>query len=145
MLPILWIVLLILVFIVYFWSATSVATETTIVQTSLTAFNPDLLNEKNPILIQDRVANTDEFIETAFKWVWIKKQEQKSNLPKPNSYTLFHPSSKTTINIHRPGPKSDVDLILPAKARLILPRHWTWSTQTKITVWKINTLFGLIF
>lgn len=137
-------ILLILIIVVYFWSATSVASETTIIQTTLAAFNPDLLNEKNPILIQDRVANTDEFIETVFKWVWVKKQTQSSSSNK-NSYTLFHPPRKTTITIHRPGAQSDVDIIVPEHAILILPMRWTWSTQDLVDVWGINTLFGLIF
>jgi hypothetical protein len=146
--PILWITLAVLILAVYIWSATSTAKETVIVQTSLASFTPDLLNEKNPILIEDRVVDLYQFINAAFKWVFIKEIKSSGSDGSPSnpfSYLVLHSNSETDTHIYicRPG-GSDVEMIIPAYTIFILPTGWRWSIkiQNAITILGINTLFG---
>ena len=155
--PILWIVLAVLILTLYLWSATSYAKETVIIQTSLESFSPDLLNEKSPILIEDRIVNIDEFINASFKWVFLtrlKSNDFSSNKKNKYSYLVIHANANadTTITTCRPGSTECVNILVPSNTILILPTGWSWSTgeteinkttsEPKITVIGINTAFG---
>ena len=156
--PILWIVLAVLILTLYLWSATSYAKETVIIQTSLESFSPDLLNEKSPILIEDRIVDIDEFINASFKWVFITRFTANNSKKNKYSYLVIHAnasnasnaSNDITISTCRPGTTESVNILVPSNTILILPTGWSWSTvqgenETKseqINVIGINTAFG---
>ena len=153
---ILWIVLVILLIVVYIWSALSTPKETIIVQTSMLSFKPELLNEKNPLIVEDRICHLDQFLQIAFKWVTKKDVSDSSNSQGSqdsqkvtSSYLVFWSNTENiTITICRPG-GSPVDIILYAQNILVLPMRWTWNVMSvnesaNLTIVAINTLFGLV-
>ena len=145
---ILWIVLGVLLVAAYIWSALGTPNTTVIVQTSVEAFRSDLLNEKNPILVQDQVVDLDEFFNIAFKWVRIQKITNSDSDEKKtmNSYLVFWPSASTIITIQRPG-GTPVDVRLPAQNILILPMFWKYkctSENVNVNVFTVNTIFGQV-
>jgi len=142
----LWIILIILLVVVYVWSALSTPKETVIIQTSVQSFRPELLNEKNPIVVEDRIFQLEQFLQIAFKWVSIKTSSSSGNgsTKVKSSYAVFwSDTSDTIITICRPN-GSPVELVLPMQNVLILPMLWTWSVTNPCQVVTINTLFGTI-
>ena len=142
---VLWCVLVLLLVVLYCWSAISVAKETIVVQTSIENFQPDLLHEKNPILITTPIVSIDEFVDASFKWVAITKLKVDQMQSNHNSYLLFWPQKDTHLDIMRPGSTGHVTIIIPANNVLILPCRWTWSSDSQLEVVCINTCFGLLF
>lgn len=142
--------------IMYIYSALTIASETTIIQTSLENFNPVMLSEKNPILIIDNIVNVDEFIKIVFSWNVLKIEKKllktAEDFRNNYSYMIVHNQEETTIKIHRltaiKGKNSDehVSIIVPAFNVLIIPFRWYVQLESKseVNVTCINTLFGAL-
>lgn len=145
---ILWIILVLLLTMVYIWSAVSPSTddEVVIVQTPLASFTPLLLNEKNPVLISDRIVNIDELISVAFKFTSHSQVQSRGQKVK-SSYAIFHPKTDITITIKKPKTLQEVDVIVPANNVFILPMWWEWKEskeKIKIPVTNVNTIIGAL-
>lgn len=142
---ILWIVLILLLTTVYIWSAVSPSTdnEVVIVQTPLASFEPDLLNEKSPVLINDKIVNIDEFISVAFKFIITSRSVSRGQKVK-SSLAMFHPRTDTTIHVKKPKTLQEVAVIIPANNVFILPMWWEWTCATELPITNVNTMIGAL-
>ena len=125
------IVLVIYVYLRYYLTPNS---QTKIVQVSLTELTPSLLLQKNPIVIEERLVNPLNLVQTAFKYLYMFKKIQAQPKHQPDftkntsRYLLImsnrHNSSVEIRNPTNPINKNIVDVRLHANMCLILPFKW---------------------
>lgn len=110
--------------------------EINIIQIGLHSITDSTLYEKQPIIIEDRVVDVKDVVNTLFKYQYVYKSEF---LLEPDSkiYTntqkfmiVYNPSEQDDAYVTIASPnQSDtipsIDMILPANNILILPYKWT--------------------
>ena len=78
-------------------------TYTEILQTNIEDIRPDILLEKQPTLIFDKIVNIDDILKTTFNYMFTfsKKQYILTNTMYQNNskYVLFHNNSENDIEI----------------------------------------------
>jgi hypothetical protein len=115
--------------------------EITILQTTVETIRPDLLDEKLPILVYDKLVNPLSFIQSIFKWRAISTKETSySSLEieeKKSAYTcIYSLDSNAIITVN-----NKVDVILYQYNLLILPRGWTFSSSSSsLSLFHIDTI-----
>jgi hypothetical protein len=104
----LFIILLILLFIVYIKYYTKVNLDTEIIQVNLNNINYNILTERNPIVIYDKLVNTNDMINKTFKHLYSIKHQNlifndniKQTLAK---YAIFHNDTENDIEIFISNP-----------------------------------------
>ena len=141
--------------IVYIIGARSHSLEGTIIQTPLRSFNPDLLLEKNPIVIDDNIVNVDEFIQKCFKYLYVFSRPVVANtqasqsMINPYAHMLIHAKTKTSepIQLAHPRNKKEViTIILQPYSVLIVPFAWrvSFTKNTKCKITGLHTLISLL-
>lgn len=140
----LWWLLIIIIAVIYLRYYYKYPKEVAILQTTLQNFTFEILREKQPLVIHDRVQSIEELRKTWFKYVISKHLE----LPADNhmkwqtnkyKYLLMHPSTACEVLLYPASlplvnecPPDDATLIaiqLAENQILIIPRnmHWTIS------------------
>jgi hypothetical protein len=101
-------ILILLIAIIYIRYYTKVNIDTKILQANLYNLNYNILQEKYPIVINDKVVNINDIINKTFKHLYSKKfintifnENIKQNLGK---YCLFHNNSNNDMNIYIANP-----------------------------------------
>ncbi len=96
-------ILIILILIIYIRYYTKINIDTKILQANLYNLNYNILQEKYPIVINDKIVNINDIINKTFKHLYTKKFQNtifneniKQNLAK---YCLFHNNTDNDIEI----------------------------------------------
>jgi len=140
------IVLIVIAIIIYIYVSYYYRTpdNISILQSRLNEFDFSLLNEKQPIIIEDRLKDSNELSKLWFKWNQIKtfggyddnkwyKNKYKYILVHPENDTdiLLYPAGKNLVN-NEPDPEEQLIIIkLKANQLLIIPYHWHFMIETK--------------
>ncbi len=111
---ILLLILLILISIIYIKYYTKINIDSNILQVNLNNLDYNILQEKYPIVIYDKVVNVNDVINKTFKHLYSKKylntifsENIKQNLSK---YAIFHNNSNENIDIIISNPINSKDL-----------------------------------
>lgn len=135
------IVLIAYIYISYYYRYPS---KVSILQTSLNRFDLNLFHEKQPILLEDAVKDSQELTKAWFKW--NVKRPWSQILPEQwmtNSYKylMIHPQEPTEVFLYPPNQpwkdgqpdpdKTVIILKLKAYQLLIVPYHWKWMIETE--------------
>lgn len=110
-----------------------------IIQTSLSNITDDMLYEKYPICINDRVINVCDLLQSLFKYQYVFKNQygmtqlfQKTNYAK---FLVIHNDHEDQCELEISSPNRStegVHMIIPAYNVLILPYMWSVSnTKTQ--------------
>ena len=106
-----------------------------IIQTSLHNITDDMLYEKYPICINDRVINVSDLLQSLFKYQYVFKSQHGLTQPfhKTNhaKFLVIHNDHEEQCELEISNPKKStagVQMILPAYNVLILPYLWSVST-----------------
>ena len=118
-----------------------------ILETSLHAFRPELLFEKNPIIISDEIVKPDEFLKT-IQWLYVKKTERsppKGRKPvrNPFAYLVFHGCDSIELAHPRQGTQRVVVNLHPHQI-LIVPYRWTYVWQGGGRAIGLDTLLTMV-
>jgi len=132
-----WLIAIIVILIIVVWvtNKMKVAEDITLLQVSLADMTPDLLLEKNPIIITDNVVSCKQVIDSVFAWgyIWSKHVTvSESSQYNPYQYLLVHcntSKSSSVVITHPRQPKGPVEVKLYQGNILILP--WSWKFQLK--------------
>lgn len=129
---------------IYYSYYTKVNNFIQINQVFLEDFKPDLLYEKNPILIYDRLQNPDDLTKTIFKYTFLFKKNIKKNLYITKSkYTIVYSEKDTIINI---TPRENFVTIKIAPYQvIILPYGWKISSEDTLDLIQLDDIFSKIF
>jgi hypothetical protein len=133
---ILWIIIIALlyVYISYYYRY---PTKVSILQSRLNEFDLNLLNEKQPIVIEDRIKDINEIRKAWFKWNFKKEYNTydtdkwyKNNFkyflihPQEDTEVFLYPPNKPVIN-NEPSPEEQIIVMkLKANQLLIVPYKW---------------------
>jgi len=139
----LWILLAILVY-VYISYYYRYPTKISILQSRLNEFDFHLLQEKQPIVLEDAIKDIHQIKKAWFKWNYSK--QYSGYLPEQwyrNSYKylLIHPQEDTEVFMYPPNKplqngipdSSETVVIMKLKAHhlLIVPYHWFTMIETE--------------
>lgn len=139
----LWIILAILIYI-YISYYYRYPTKVSILQSRLNEFDLNLLQEKQPIVLEDAIKEIEQLKKAWFKWNYSKKYSgyipehwYRNNY----KYLLIHPQEDTEIFLYPPtkllnngvpDPEETVIIIkLKAYQLLIVPYHWYTMIDTE--------------
>lgn len=118
--------------------------EGELLQCRLETFHPDMLFEKNPILIQDSIVDASEFLET-IRWLYLfsiegnerkrRKEKERNKKVNPFAYMILvaSPSSPfLDVQIRHPRFVKQKALVHMTKGQiLILPYGWVYAIKEK--------------
>jgi hypothetical protein len=124
--------LIILALLLYIKSIHSVKESMIIIQTRVSSLNPDMLLEKQPILVYDAIVNIDQFIGAAFRflYIWAQKKDipcerNVMNTNKSAQYMLIHAShGNTNVVVRNPRSKQTSNVMMYDGNVLIVPFKW---------------------
>lgn len=161
-------IIIILISFIYYNHYKRFNTDYNIIQLFLEQVNLDILNERNPIIIFDRIVNPEILFETLFKYSFIfkKKYYLKNNNSIQNTkskYTLLlNPENNVDINIispiHNNSIKYNIDSLeesnvnyitikLKKQQMLILPPFWNFTIKKEDTliIYRLDDLISRLF
>jgi hypothetical protein len=102
------ITLIILIIIIYLRYYTKTSSNSEIIQTNLYNLNYNILQERSPIVIDDKIVQVNDLIDKSFKHLYSKKyinllfdQNVKLNLAK---FAIFHNNSDNVIDVEIANP-----------------------------------------
>lgn len=123
-----------------------------IIQLPLSKLSVDIMYEKSPIIINERIVYMEQLVKTVFKYLFVTKKHFK-NINKDTLYKntsryailsnktmdsivyLFHPSNK----------KKCLPIKLYKDQCIIIPTFWYYKTDcTNTCVFKLYDLFGTL-
>lgn len=107
-----------------------------IIQASLHNLNDDMLYEKYPICINDKIINSQDLLQSLFKYQYIFvnhfTEQQPFHKVNNSKFLVIHNdhSESCDLFVSSPNKRTDrVRFILPAHNVLILPYLWSVSTE----------------
>ena len=126
--------------------------EGELLQCRLETFHPDMLFEKNPILIQDSIVDASEFLET-IRWLYLfstegnerkrRKEKERNKKVNPFAYMILIASLSSSSSSSPSSPFLDVQIRHPRFVKqkalvhmtkgqiLILPYGWVYAIKEK--------------
>jgi hypothetical protein len=132
-------------------------TDYTILQQFLDKLNADVLHERYPIIIYDRIVDPRILLSTLFKYSYMFQKVnafKDANVPQINNHkfnVIFSPVDNIELNIISPLYKRDIEnaqyitIKLKKQQTLILPCHWVYTTQSKHFNIMLDDPFSLVF
>ena len=129
----LWVTLAIVGY-VYIRYYTTPCKDMQIVQTSLRKCTPDLLAEKRPVVLEDRVLDHGDLLGTVFKFQFVTSERSPSSLAEtayktPARFTLLFLDGEdvtTHVDIVHPVPGTGgARVVLRRGTTLVVPPRWT--------------------
>lgn len=115
----------------------------TIVQVTLDKLTPDILQEKQPVLVNDRIVNIDALLKTVFAYMYMFSDERflepSDKFSKTTAkYTIFtSPFWDTNIdiadpsNLHQQQSPKYITIKLHQNKVLIMPSQWLYRITDK--------------
>lgn len=118
-----WIILLIVV-VLYLRYYYKFPKEVAILQTTLNSFTLDILREKQPVVIQDRVQDLNEIKNSWFKYVlpsslMFESDQHSRWYTNKYKYLILHPTSQCEVLLYPSTEKMDDTGVPPQDATLI--------------------------
>ena len=147
-LPVILIVIFMVCFVAYMKSYMTIKDEITILQTTVETIRPNILDEKLPIIVYDKIVNPLSFIQSIFKWRAISTKETSYSsslenfMENKSAYTCIYSSdSDATVTVN-----GKVNVILYQHNLLILPRGWTFSSSSSssLSLFHIDTMASFV-
>jgi len=161
---------IIMIIVSYVILYTRPKTYTEILQTNVEDISPELLLEKQPVLIFDTIVNLDDIINTTFKYMYTFKKKQSLILEEQppvyqnnSKYALFHNNTDADIKIDitksrikqnhfnifatiikEHESKNSIQIILKPHNVLILPYLFYFEPRNDIDVVFLNDIFHMI-
>lgn len=120
-----WWILLIVVIIIYVRHYFRTPAEVAILQTTLNNFTFEILREKQPLVIQDRVASLDEIRSTWFKHILtthitLPADQYTLWTQNKHKYLVLHPSTQCEVLLYsNAGPPLTDEGVPPEDATLV--------------------------
>ena len=125
-----------------------------VLQLSLDQFYEELLFEKKPIVITDKVVDPMALLNTLFKYTYLYKQFDTQNssetmLQNPAQYCIFTPScEQAQVIIEHPDIKkfdSNLEIVLERNQVLVLPLKWRYKVkQGTLNLIYLHTILSLV-
>ena len=148
----LWVIIVFLLALIYIRYYTTPSRYPELVQTTLALCTPELLSEKNPILLTDRVVNHADLLGTVFKY-----QYARSSVPAPlrggankmktdARFTLIYTTmaSNVVVDIELPNTHHQMRVLLRVHETLVVPPRWTIRPAADVTVIKLYDMFHVL-
>lgn len=162
------IIIIILLILIYYNHYKRYNTDYNIIQLFLEQLTLELLNERNPIIIYDRIVNPEILFETLFKYSFIFKKKYYLNNNNfiqntKSKYTLLlNPNNNVDINIispiHNSNIKYNFDTIensninfitikLKKQQILILPPFWNFNIKKDdyLVIYRLDDIISNMF
>lgn len=152
------IVLVVLIYLKYYYKYYYQAnTDYTILQQFLDKLSADVLHERYPIIIYDRIVDPRILLSTLFKYCYMFQKVnafKDANVPQINNHKfniIFSPVDNIELNIISPLYKHYIEnaqyvtIKLKKQQTLILPCHWMYTTNTKHFNIMLDDPFSLLF
>lgn len=167
------IILILLILLMYFKFYGKYNTENRILQVYLDNITPNILMEKYPVLLYDKIVNPQDLISSLFYGLYNFQTDSVKWIGNPvlssSKYTLlFNNSSMSYINIVSPinrahflwrkeageiistSPLSEISvefftIKLKRNQLLVLPPYWIYQTAKKIKRIKLNDISSSIY
>lgn len=126
-----------------------VSPDLRVLQPTLQALSPDLLREKQPVVLAERIVDHEQLLRANFRYEYFLARKSTTEVAKSTpcraKYTvLFHDfqhdfqRSQVQVDISHPIDKSQVvRVLLDARQTLVLPAHWKFSTSAPCHCWKL--------
>jgi hypothetical protein len=139
-----WVYILIFVAIIYIYSYYKLPKELILLQTSLSRFQFDMLREKQPIVIHDRLPNLDAIHRLWFQTNRVSHTKYPENNPWQRNrykYLVLHPKKDCEIMVvlgntnlledGAPDPETAMPVVLQMKSdqMVILPFRSLWMSS----------------
>ena len=159
-------IITILLIVVYFQYAFRVSQNINIIQLNLEKINLDILYEKNPSVIYDRVMDPSDLLKNLFAYNYISAKDilvsfQEGNIIKNmHKYAgLYNELANVEINIFHPsniinesctfqdlGPEAQyITIKLKKNQLLILPMFWLYHCTYPLQTLQIHDIFSRFF
>ncbi len=168
------VIVIILVCILYLSYYSKYSKEYSITQIFLNKFTPDLLYERNPIVIYDSLAKPQDLLKTIFKYQYLFSNEH--TIP-PNKvfsikskFALLFSSNETPISVKLINPAQSssfkwyknkqlrmsdtdisttsvkyVDVQLKKHQVMIMPSHWIMQSQSSINKIDLDDIASYVY
>lgn len=130
----LYVFIIVIIIFGYFYVKISLKTKDTvqILQGNLQKITDDTLHEKHPIIINDKVIDSKELLNSLFKYQYSFVQyfelEKETELENTHKYLILHNTSDNDIDIVIQSPTGKhppIDINLPSYNVMVLPYKWT--------------------
>jgi hypothetical protein len=152
----------VLILFIYIRFYTNVTTNIKIVQLALAELTPAILNQKNPIVIDDKIVNPISLLHTVFKYLFVSKhikniEDGDANVFRQNKarfLILYSNKDDNSIDIANPRFVKDntkeppfVEIKLHANMCMILPFKWyvRLRNPTQTTSIALEDIISLTF
>ena len=119
-----------------------------ILQTKLIGCTPELLSEKQPVVLIDRVVDHTDLLKTAFKYQFLTSDPKQDTLPGARYVTtarftlLFSAVQDTHVDLAHPKTQHNlVRIKLPAGMTLVVPPRWTFCPGAAVSCIKLYDSF----
>ncbi len=136
------IAILLYIYISYYYRYPS---NVSIIQSALSYFDVNLLQEKQPIVLEDKIEDIQIFKKSWFKWNYTKYYQLPEQVPEKwyknqYKYLIIQPQESIElylcpanikfVNDIPPAEETLIIMKLKAKQMVILPFHWKYMIQT---------------
>jgi len=153
------VILLILVYLKFY---TSVSTGIKIIQLSLTDLSPQIMLQKHPIILDEKIVNPMSLLQAVFKYLYIYKRVKTSEDGDPNIFRkntsrfliIYSNKDNSSIEIVNPSYVKNlkeippfIDVKLHANMCMILPFKWYYRlpSPSNIGTIALEDLISLLF
>ena len=125
---------MIVLLVFYISNAVADNPELIVVQTTLASFTGDLLYEKSPIVITDRIVNVDELIASSFKYMYASAKHVDVTIDKQEKnkykYMVLHSSLKGgAVLLTHPLTSESTQIIMHPHTVLVIPKSFGFVVQ----------------
>jgi hypothetical protein len=113
------------------------ATSFDVVQVRLASLHPDVFLERNPVVIEDRIADPMELLSATFRSMYVLARGPRAitagaaDARTTARYVILHNNSqrdRVQIKVKHPTPNMQpIIVVLGPKQTLVLPPLWTYS------------------
>lgn len=143
------IVLISLLVFVYLTQYFKVNKDFEIIQVNISHLTPDLLFEKSPIIVNERIVDPKQLLQTVFKYLFLKNKESIAEVKKQNvcfgKYTILQDSKKDNIVnvIHPKNKNKNKKIKLYQNQCMILPMYWKYQPESELKVIHLCDIFSV--
>jgi hypothetical protein len=148
--------IIVLLYVLLLQTAPNVSDVFEVLQLSLDQFHGELLFEKKPIVITDKVVEPLSLLSTLFKYTYLYKHFDQQNtatydtmMPNKAQYCIFTPTcDEAAVIIEHPNIKkfdSNLEIVLQRHQVLVLPFKWRYKVkQGTLNLIHLHTILSCI-
>jgi hypothetical protein len=124
-----------LLYIVYHKAYFKKQNDFKIIQTTLANISQDILLERYPIYIKEKIVTVDDLKKTVFKYDYVSCKYKMSQLHTEEKtvakYTIIHNTYEKNIRIELKNTNDYIDLIIEPYNVVVLPLGWSYKTRER--------------